>query len=122
MLNVVEPADDYLRVSDAAAYVGISAQTLRRWEQQGRIEAVRHPTNRYRYYRRADLEPFRLEYQRAAAGTSDPGRLFQMANANIEANDLLREPQRDAHRAVREHFDSGNTPAILQIPVGCGKT
>lgn len=122
MLIMVDRDDDYLRVSEAAEYVGVSAQTLRRWEKQGRIEAVRHTSNRYRYYRRADLEQFRLEYQRAAAGTSDPGRLFQTANANIEANDLLREPQRDAHRAVREHFEAGHGPAILQIPVGCGKT
>jgi DNA repair protein RadD len=122
MLIVVDRKEDYLRVSDAAEYVGVSPQTLRRWEKQGRIEAVRHPSNRYRYYRRADLEAFRLEYQRAAAGTRDPGGLFQTANANIEANDLLREPQRGAHRAVREHFKSGHAPAILQIPVGCGKT
>jgi len=83
---------------------------------------VRHPGNSYRYYRRADLEPFRLEYQRAAVATANPGELFQTTNANIEANELLREPQRDAHRAIREHFASEEAPAILQIPVGCGKT
>ncbi len=48
--------------------------------------------------------------------------LFRTANANIEGNDRLRDPQRDAHRAVREHFRAKQTPAILQIPVGCGKT
>lgn len=116
------PQDEYFRISDAAEYVGVSAQTLRRWEKEGRVDAVRHPGNGYRYYRRADLEPFRLEYQRAAGETSNPGQLFQAANANIEANDLLREPQRDSHRAVREHFAKDEAPAILQIPVGCGKT
>ncbi len=122
MVDKAFPKDDYFRISDAAEYVGVSAQTLRRWEKEGRIEAVRHPGNSYRYYRRADLEPFRLEYQRAAGETSNPGQLFQAANANIEANDLLREPQRDSHRAVREHFAKDEAPAILQIPVGCGKT
>jgi DNA repair protein RadD len=68
------------------------------------------------------LEPFRLEYRRAAGATDDPGQLFQIANADIEANDLLREPQRQAHKSVREHFASNNAPAIVQIPVGCGKT
>jgi len=115
-------ADEFLRISEAAKFVGVSTQTLRRWEKAGDITAIRHPGNGYRHYRRADLEPFRLEYQRAAAPSANPARLFQTVTANIEANDLLREPQKDAHRAVREHFAKVDTPAILQIPVGCGKT
>jgi DNA repair protein RadD len=118
MLDMVD--DDFLRIGDAATYVGVSPQTLRRWDTEQRLVSVRQPGNSYRYYRRADLEPFRLEYQRAEM--TDPGRLFQVANADIEANDLLREPQREAHKHVREHFASSDTPAILQIPVGCGKT
>src|SRR3954463_4185918 len=112
--------DDFLRIGDAAAYVGVSSQTLRRWDADGLLEAVRQPGNSYRYYRRADLEPFRLEYQQAER--ENPGQLFQSTTANIEANELLREPQRDAHRYVREHFAESDTPAIVQIPVGCGKT
>lgn len=111
---------EFLRIGDAAAYVGVSTQTLRRWDAEGQLAAVRQPGNRYRYYRRADLEPFRLEYQQAEH--ENPGELFQAVTANIEANDLLREPQRDAHRHVREHFAESDTPAIVQIPVGCGKT
>jgi DNA repair protein RadD len=114
--------DGFLRIGAAASYVGVSAQTLRRWDKEGRIEAVRQPGNQYRYYRRADLEPFRLEYQRAAGASSNPGQLFQTVNADIEANELLREPQRESHRAVREHFTSETGPAIIQLPVGCGKT
>jgi DNA repair protein RadD len=114
--------DDFLRIGDAAAYVGVSAQTLRRWDTEGRLAAVRRPGNSYRYYRRADLESFRLDYLRAADGLADPGELFRLANADIEANELLREPQREAHRAVREHFAADASPAIVQIPVGCGKT
>src|SRR5258707_1144 len=111
---------EFLRIGDAAAYVGVSTQTLRRWDTEGRLTAVRQPGKKDRYYRRADLEQFRLEYQHAEV--SDPGQLFQTASANIEANDLLREPQRQAHTAVREHFANSTTPAIVQIPVGCGKT
>jgi DNA repair protein RadD len=126
MLYMVDKAklqdEEYLRIGEAAAYAGVSPQTLRRWDKEGRISPVRHPGNSYRYYRRADLEPFRLEYQEAARDPDNPGLLFQALNANIEANDLLREPQRDAHKKVREHFADGGGPAILQIPVGCGKT
>jgi superfamily II DNA or RNA helicase len=27
-----------------------------------------------------------------------------------------------AYRAVQEHFAESNEPALLQVPVGCGKT
>jgi DNA repair protein RadD len=114
--------EDYLQVGEAAEYIGISAQTLRRWDRDGRLTAVRRPGSSYRYYRRADLEPFRLEYRRASEAATSDGEIFTTANANIEANDLLREPQRDAHRAVREHFAESSDPAIIVIPVGCGKT
>jgi excisionase family DNA binding protein len=109
-------------VRQAADYVGVSPQTLRRWDAEGKLTAVRRPGSDYRYYKRADLEPFRLEYRRAEEAEREPGLLFQTALANIESNDLLREPQREAHRAVREHFAASDTPAIIQIPVGCGKT
>ena len=112
----------YMQVSDAAEYVGVSAQTLRRWDRDGRLTAVRRPGSKYRYYLQADLEPFRLEYRRAQEALNEGGEIFTTANANVEANDLLREPQREAHRHVREHFATSAEPGILQIPVGCGKT
>jgi DNA repair protein RadD len=117
-----DEAASYMQVTEAADYIGVSAQTLRRWDREGRLTAVRRPGSRYRYYRQADLEPFRLEYRRAAEAIDVGGEIFATANANIEANDLLREPQREAHRQVRDHFAISNEPAILQIPVGCGKT
>lgn len=118
---MTDETEDFMRVAAAAEYVGISAQTLRRWDRDGRLPAVKRPGSSHRYYRRADLEEFRLEYRRAQ-DTSGTVSIFATANADIEANDLLREPQREAHRAVREHFASSNEPGILQIPVGCGKT
>lgn len=126
MLYDVDMVDDapaeYLQVSEAATYVGVSAQTLRRWDREGKLTAVRRPGSKYRYYRLADLEPFRLEYRRAEEVAETGGEVFMSANANIEANELLREPQREAHKHVREHFAKSTEPAILQIPMGCGKT
>jgi len=126
MVDNEGPAEDaepeFLQVSEAADFIGVSAQTLRRWDRDGRLTAVRRPGNSYRYYRRSDLEPFRLEYRRAADAADAGGEIFFTANANIEANDQLREPQREAHRSVREHFRTSAEPAIIVIPVGCGKT
>ena len=48
--------DEYLTVSEAAGFLGVSASTLRNWDRVGKLKSVRHPINRYRLYRRADLE------------------------------------------------------------------
>src|SRR5262249_32256767 len=88
----------------------------------GKLKPIRHAASGYRYYLRSDLEPFRLEYRRAEMPTTAQAHLFCAALANIEENNRLRDPQREAHRAVREHFLAQRTPVILQIPVGCGKT
>ena len=48
--------------------------------------------------------------------------LFRTLPADVEGNDRLREPQREAHRSVRQHFERSDDHVIIQIPVGCGKT
>src|SRR4051812_42022837 len=114
---------EYLTINQAAEYIGVSAQTLRRWDRSGRLKPGRRPGSDYRYYLRSDLEPYRLEYRRAEMpAVAQQQHLFHAALADIEDNPRLREPQREAHRAVREHFHSRRDPVILQIPVGCGKT
>ena len=47
---------DYLRISEAAEYLGVSPNTLRNWENAGKVVAVRHPVNGYRLFRRKDLD------------------------------------------------------------------
>ena len=47
---------DYLTVKGAAEYLGVSPSTLRNWDRSGRLKPRRHPMNRYRLYRLADLE------------------------------------------------------------------
>ncbi|MCB9610423.1 MAG: DEAD/DEAH box helicase family protein [Polyangiaceae bacterium] len=125
-LNMVEEigSPEYLTVKEAAEYIGVSAQTLRRWDASGKLRSIRRRPSGYRYYRRTDLEPFRLEYSRAEMPAEDaPGaHLFQVAPADVEHNENLREPQREAHTKTRRHFVSQGGPALLQIPVGCGKT
>ncbi len=117
-----DESPDFLSLAQAADYVGVSRDTLRRWDAAERLKPVRRPGSGYRFYRRADLEPFRLEYKRAEQAVSNHDHLFQTITADIEANALVREPQQGAHKAVRTHFVASNEPVILQIPVGCGKT
>lgn len=47
---------DYLLIKDAAAFLGVSAATLRNWERTGKIAVRRHPINGYRLFEKADLE------------------------------------------------------------------
>jgi len=48
--------DEYVRVKQAAAMLGLSPNTVRKWGALGKIPEFRHPVNTYRLYRRSDLE------------------------------------------------------------------
>lgn len=45
-----------MTVKEAAEFLGISNETLRRWDKKGKLKAYRHPVNRYRLYKKQDLE------------------------------------------------------------------
>lgn len=47
---------DYLRVGEAAKFLGICMQTLRNWEKKGKFKTYRHPISSYRLYKREELE------------------------------------------------------------------
>ncbi len=47
---------DLLRISEAADYLGVSSNTLRNWENAGKIVAHRHPVNGYRLFKREELD------------------------------------------------------------------
>jgi excisionase family DNA binding protein len=48
--------DEYLRIKEAADYLGVAKNTLRNWEQAGKIPVHRHPVNRYRLFKVSDLD------------------------------------------------------------------
>jgi MerR family transcriptional regulator, copper efflux regulator len=60
---------DYLRISEAAEYLGVSPNTLRNWENAGKVVAVRHPLNGYRLFKRKDLDAL-LKLVAQATGVS----------------------------------------------------
>ena len=63
---------DYLTVKDAASFLGVTPITLRRWDRKGKFKTLRHPINRYRLYKKEDLELLlaRLTRVRQAPGNS----------------------------------------------------
>ncbi len=48
--------DEYLRISDAAEYLGVCSNTLRNWEEAGKMPVYRHPVNNYRLFKKSDIE------------------------------------------------------------------
>ena len=52
----MEKLHDYMRIQEAAAFLGVSPNTLRNWGREEKVPEFRHPVNNYRLYRRSDLE------------------------------------------------------------------
>ncbi|MFB0526826.1 MAG: helix-turn-helix domain-containing protein [bacterium] len=46
----------YMTVKEAASFLGVSPMTLRRWDNDKKLKATRHPMNNYRLYERKQLE------------------------------------------------------------------
>ena len=47
---------DYITIQQAAKLLGVTPLTLRNWDKQGKLKAYRHPINKYRLYRRDQIE------------------------------------------------------------------
>lgn len=43
-------------VKEAAELFGVTIQTIRSWDNKGKLKAIRHPMNNYRLYRLVDLK------------------------------------------------------------------
>ena len=48
--------DQFLRIREAAEYLGVCRNTLRNWCRQGKTPEYRHPVNNYRLFRASDLD------------------------------------------------------------------
>jgi excisionase family DNA binding protein len=66
----MENLRDFLKISEAAEYLGVSPNTLRNWGNAGKITAYRHPVNGYRLFKRAELDA--LLSQAQAPGATPP--------------------------------------------------
>ena len=45
-----------ISIKSAAQMLGVTPLTLRNWDKNGKLKALRHPMNNYRVYRREDIE------------------------------------------------------------------
>lgn len=58
--------DRYLRIKEAAEYLGVSPNTLRNWGRSGKLAERRHPINDYRLYAKEDLDALMEEAESPA--------------------------------------------------------
>jgi MerR family transcriptional regulator, copper efflux regulator len=57
----VKKVDEYLKIAEAAQFLGVSVNTLRKWADEGRIAATVNPVNGYRLFLKEDLQEFLKE-------------------------------------------------------------
>lgn len=47
---------ELITIKEASDMLGVTPLTLRNWDKNNKLNALRHPMNNYRVYRRSDIE------------------------------------------------------------------
>jgi DNA-binding transcriptional MerR regulator len=63
----------YINIKQAAKILGVSALTLRNWDNSGKFPAGRHPISNYRVYDVKDLEQLLIDLE-TSKGRKPPSR------------------------------------------------
>lgn len=104
---------NWMTIEDAAKYLGLGKTVLYSLVKEGSI-----PANKIG--QKWLLDKHNLD---AWVRANKPiESFFTNTDFNIDENPQLREPQIEAYKRLYDFFKSGNKTAIVQIPVGCGKT
>lgn len=104
---------DWKNIEEAATYISLGKTILYSMAKEGRIPA--NKVAQKWLFNTTDLDA----WIRANKPIED---FFTTTDFNIEENPQLREPQINAYKSIYDYFNSGNKTAIVQIPVGCGKS
>lgn len=56
MYNVCMDMKDFIQIEEASKMLNVTTMTLRRWDKAGKLKAYRHPINKYRLYKKSDIE------------------------------------------------------------------
>lgn len=57
-MKSIHPEQEVLTLKQAAIFIGVSMHTLRNWDNDGRLKAVRFGPRKDRRYRKKDLIKF----------------------------------------------------------------
>lgn len=58
LINVVIKMEKYYSIAEVADLLSVSKETLRRWDRNGKLSAVREPMSNYRVYQKDQLKIF----------------------------------------------------------------
>lgn len=104
---------NWMTIDEAAAYIGLGKTVLYEYTREGKIPA--NKIGKKWLFSKSNLDAWVL--------SSLPiHEFFQNIETNIEENTQLREPQIEAYKSIYDYFKDGGKTAIVQIPVGCGKS
>ncbi|HSH60433.1 MAG TPA: DEAD/DEAH box helicase family protein [Acidimicrobiales bacterium] len=106
-------ANLWLGTEAAAEYLGMGKTRLYELTRKGRLPAKR--VGKKWMYDRDELAAWMQGSQRLED-------FFQDTPFSIEDNPQLRDPQRDAYLQAAAFFHQGGKKALIQLPVGCGKS
>ena len=104
---------EWMSVEETAQYLQMGKTALYELAREGRI-----PSNKIGskwLFNRNDLDAW-------VRSNIPLEEFFIRTPANIDENLQLREPQIEAYLKAYDYFRAGGKTAIIQIPVGCGKS
>jgi tetratricopeptide (TPR) repeat protein len=113
------PSTSFIRVRDAAAILGVTAQTLRRWDRSGVLSARRHPANNYRVYDEAEVRALASGAEAEVATSSVPAA-SRVPTAFPPPRALLGRAA-DLER-LEKVLASGAPLVVVLGPAGVGKS
>lgn len=106
-------SESWLSLEETAVHLGMGKTALYALAREGRIPAKK--IGKKWLFEKEGLD----QWVRSARPLQS---FFLDADFSIDGNDHLRDPQREGYLRTYEFFRAGKNKAILQIPVGCGKT
>ncbi len=105
--------EEWLTIEETARYLQLGKTALYELAREGTIPANKIGSKWL--FSKKDLDA----WVRSNVPLED---FFIRTPAHIEENLQLREPQVEAYQKLYEFFKSGRKTAVIQIPVGCGKS
>lgn len=104
---------DWMTIEETAKYLQIGKTVLYDLARENNIPCNR-VSNKW-LFNKEDLDNW-------VRSNKPLERFFVDTPAHIEENLQLREPQIEAYQSLYRFFQEGSKKAIIQIPVGCGKS
>jgi len=105
--------NNWITIEEAAKYLEIGKTNLYTLTREGKIPSSK--VGKKWLFEKSQLDAW-------IRANKPIESFFVSVNAFIDENPQIREPQKEAYQRLYDYFKSGGRNAIIQIPVGCGKS